>query len=83
MNNCGSPTLTIDSPLVATRRRTNTDTTLDDEYVGTWVAFLCTGLTFYGTVKRCFLGNRQAKTWDIVYDSNNSEEVLLVEFRKQ
>ena len=55
MNNCGSPTLTIDSPLVATRRRTNTDTTLDDEYVGTWVAFLCTGLTFYGTVKSCFL----------------------------
>ena len=55
MNNSGSPMLTIDSLLAATRRRMNTDNTLDDEYVGTRVLFLHTGLTFSGTVKRCFL----------------------------
>ena len=68
---------TIDSPLAATRR------TLDNDYVGTRVVFSCTGITFYGTVKRCFLGNQQAKTCDIAYNNGDEEEILLVEFRKR
>ena len=39
--NGGSPVSTIDSLLVGTRRA------LDDDYVGTRVAILCTGITFY------------------------------------
>ena len=76
-NNSGSPVSTIDSPLVATRR------TLNDKYVGTQVAFLCTGVTFDGTMKHCFLGNRQAKTWDIAYNNGDEEKILLVEFKKK
>ena len=77
MNDGVSPTSTIGSPLTATRRRTNTENTLDDEYVGTWVAFLFTGLIFYDTVKSCFLGSRQAKTLHIVYNNKDSEMYFL------
>ena len=69
--------LTIDSPLVETRR------TLDDDYVGTQVAFLCTSISFYGTMKRYFVGDRRAKNWHIVYDNEDKEEILLDEFRKR
>ena len=52
--------------------------TLDDKYVGIRVAFWHTGLAFYCTMKRCFLGSWQAKTWHIVYGNTDSEDVLLV-----
>ena len=56
-NNVGSPASSIDSPLTGTRR-----TLVTDDYVGTQVTFKHSGVVFYGTVKRCFLNDRQAKT---------------------
>ena len=77
-NNVGSPVSTIDSPLVAIRR-----TLVADDYVGTRITFKCSGIVFYGTVKRCFVGDSQAKNWEIVYDNKDEEEILVDEFRKQ
>ena len=57
--------------------------TLDDEYVGTWDAFMHQGVTFYGIVTHCYRGNRHAKTWYMVYDNNDSEDVLLPELRNR
>ena len=78
-NNVGSPVLTIDSPLATTNR-----TLVADDYVGTRVAFKCSGIVLYGTVKRYFVGDRQAKNWEIVYDNNKEEEEILIDqFRKR
>ena len=77
-NNVDSPMSTIASPLAATRR-----TLVADDYVGTRVAFKCLSIVFYGTVKCCFVGDRQAKNWEIVYDNKDKEEILVDEFRKQ
>ena len=51
LENGGFIALTIDLPLAGTRK------TLDNDYVGTRVAFLYTGITFYGTMKCCFVGD--------------------------
>ena len=75
-NNVGSPASTIDSPLAETRR-----TLVPNDYVGTQVAFKCSGIVFYGTVKCCFVGDRQAKNWEIVYDNKDKGEILIDEFR--
>ena len=45
-NNVGSPVLSIDSPLIGTRR-----TLVTGNYVGTWVVFKCLGVVSNGTVK--------------------------------
>ena len=76
-NNVGSPASTIDQPLEATRK-----TLVADDYVGTRVAFKCLGIVFYGIVKHCFVGDRQAKNRKIVYDNKDEEEILIDEFRK-
>ena len=34
-------------------------------------------------MKRCFLNDQQAKTWECVYDNKDKEELLAVDFRKQ
>ena len=77
-NNGGSPVSPIDSPLAGTKR-----TLVNDNYVGTRVVFLCSGIVFYGTVKGCFVGDWQAKNWEIVYDNKDKEEILIDEFKKQ
>ena len=57
--------------------------TLDDNYVGTRGAFQHYGVAFYGTVKRCFVGSRQAKNWHIMYNNKDSEDVLLAVLRQR
>ena len=34
-------------------------------------------------MKRCFLNDRQAKTWECVYDNTDEEELLAVDFHKR
>ena len=77
-NNVGSSVSTIDSPFAPTRR-----TLVANDYVGTRVAFKWSGIVFYDTVKRFFVGDRQAKNWEIVYYNKEEEEMLIDEFRKQ
>lgn len=64
--------------MAATRR-----TLVTDNYVGTQVSFKCLGIVFYGTVERCFVGDRQAKNWEIGNDNKDNEEILIDEFRKR
>ena len=78
-NNVGSPASSIDSPLTLTRRTL----VVSDDYVGTRVAFKYSGIAFYGTVKRCFLNDRLAKTWECMYDNTDEEELLAVDFQKK
>ena len=40
------------------------------------------GVAFYGTVKRFFVGSRQAKNWLVVYDNGDGEKVLLAILKK-
>ena len=77
-NNVGSPVSSMDLPLAGTRR-----TLVTDNYIGTRVAFKCIGGVIYGTVRHFFLNDRQAKTWECVYDNKDKEELLVVDFRKQ
>ena len=57
---------------------------VSDDYVGTRVCFEHSGLLFYGTVKRCFTNDQQARTWECVYDNNKDvEEILAVDFHKR
>ena len=51
-NNVGSPALSVDSPLIETRK-----TLVTDDYVGTRVALKHSGVVIYGTVKCCFLND--------------------------
>ena len=74
------PALFIDSPLTQTRR---TLVSSSKDYVGTRVCFEHSGIVFYGTVKRCFLNKRQARTWECVYDNTDVEDILAVDFHKQ
>ena len=53
--------------------------TPDDEYVGTRVPFMCEGVAFYGTVRRCFLSGRRAKTWNVLDDNTDEEDILRPE----
>ena len=46
----------IDNDTVGQQKQ-RTRSTPNDEYVGTRVSFSCSGVAFYGTVKRCFLGD--------------------------
>ena len=41
----------------------------DGEFVGIRVSFMCGGVAFYGTVKRCFVSDRlsRKKTWYVLY----------------
>ena len=79
-NNVGSPVLSIDSPLTQTKR---TLVSVSDDYVGTRVCFEHSGDLFYGTVKRCFTNDGQARTWECVYDNKDVEEILAVDFHKR
>ena len=47
---------------VVGQQKEKVGSTLDDDYVGTRVVFLHYCVAFYGTVKCCFRGSRQAKT---------------------
>ena len=80
-NNIDSPASSIDSPMARTRRTLVSSS--KDYYVGTRVCFRHTGMIFYGTVTRCFLNNRGARTWECVYDDGDEEELLAVGFYKR
>ena len=56
---------------------------VSDDYVGTRVCFEHSGILFYGTVKRCFMNDQQARTWECVYDNKDVEEILAVVFHKR
>ena len=56
---------------------------VSDDYVGTRVCFEHSGILFYGTVKRCFMNDQQARTWECVYDNKDVEEILAVAFHKR
>ena len=56
---------------------------MSEDYVGTRVCFKHSGIVFYGTVKRCFLNDRLARTWECVYDNNDVEDILAVDFHKR
>ena len=62
---------------VVGQQKTKSQSTEDDEFVGSCVSFSCGGLAFYGTVKRCFMNDRRKKTWYIVYDNDTDEEEIL------
>ena len=37
---------------------------------------MCEDVAFYGMVKPCFMSNRQKKTWYVLYDNMDEEEIL-------
>ena len=58
------------------QQKQKTQSTPDNEYVSTWVSFMCEGVAFYGMVKRCFLSGRRAKTWYVLYDGKDEKDIL-------
>ena len=58
------------------------DDHIENNFVGSRVAFMIGDVAFCGTVKRCFLGTQNARTWYIQYD-NGDEKILVITFRQQ
>ena len=56
------------------QQKKKSQSTQDNEFVGTRVSFVCEGVVFYGTVKRCFMNDRRKKTWNVLYDNGKDEE---------
>ena len=59
-------------------QKQKSQSTQDDEYVGTRVSFMCERIAFYGTVQRCSLSDRSSrqKMWYIKYDGGDEEEIF-------
>ena len=62
---------------VVGQQKKKSQSTQEDEFVGTRVSFSCGGIAFYGTVKSCFMNDRRKKTWYVLYDNGKDEEEIL------
>ena len=59
------------------KARATVDNDIENNFVGSRVAFTIGAVFFYGIVKHCFLGRRNAKNLHIVYDNGDEEEIFL------
>ena len=62
---------------VVGQQKKKSQSTQEDEFVGTRVSFSCGGIAFYGTVKSCFMNDRRKKIWYVLYDNGKDEEEIL------
>ena len=59
------------------QQKKKSQSTQDDEFVGNRVSFVCEGVVFYGTVKRCSVSDCRKKTWNVLYDNKDEEDIYL------
>ena len=61
------------------QQKQKSQSTQNDEFVGTRVSFSCEGVAFYGTVKRCSVSDclSRQKIWYVLYDNGKDEEDIL------
>ena len=66
-------------------QKQKSQSTQDDEYVGTRVSFMCERIAFYGTVQRCSLSDRssQQKMLYIKYNGGDEEEIFRPKMNEQ
>ena len=58
------------------QQKQKSQSTPDIEFVGIRVSFMCEDVAFYGTVKRCFVSDQRAKTWYVLYNDGDEEDIL-------
>ena len=90
MNHIGSPTSTIDSPLAATRRQTNTSNSNSNSNNGVYeqplirsqVELVRKSVTHFETILSSYIVEGRIR-YEIVYDDMSQEEVDLIKLSRR